>query len=74
MHEGEGQTHVVHRVAIFDDAGHISHVISQTDIVHFLGRHSGQLGPLAGATLRQLGWDCKPVCACVRGPAGAGAG
>ncbi len=63
MHEGEQQSHVVHRVALFDSSGHVTTVISQTDIVRWLAAHAGggTLGGLAGATIGQLGWGSKPV-------------
>lgn len=63
MHEGEQQSHVVHRVALFDSSGLVTTVISQTDIVRWLAAHAGggTLGSLAGATIAQLGWGSKPV-------------
>jgi len=41
-------------------------VISQTDVVQFLHKHLGELGPLADATLQQLGLARKAVV-CVPG-------
>lgn len=61
MHAGEGLPHIVHRVALFDSVGHITHVISQTDVVSHLAAHKEALGPLAGMSVEQLGWHCKTV-------------
>ncbi|GIL60207.1 hypothetical protein Vafri_14809 [Volvox africanus] len=64
MHEGEQQARVVHRVAFFDNSGRVTSVISQSDICRFLAAHVDRLGPLAEATVSELGWDCKPVVSC----------
>lgn len=39
----------------------ITHVVSQSDVVRFLHRHVAELGPLADATLEQLGLGSKTV-------------
>ncbi|KAG2484172.1 hypothetical protein HYH03_016986 [Edaphochlamys debaryana] len=64
MHEGENQSRVVHRVALFDSSGTITSVISQSDLCRFLSQHVAELGPLALRTMSDLGWDCKPVVSC----------
>ncbi|GIL82346.1 hypothetical protein Vretimale_11815 [Volvox reticuliferus] len=64
MHEGEQQSHVVHRVAFFDNSGRVTSVVSQSDICRFLAAHVDRLGDLAEATVSELGWDCKPVVSC----------
>ncbi|KAG2439021.1 hypothetical protein HYH02_006549 [Chlamydomonas schloesseri] len=64
MHEGEQQAQVVHRVALFDNSGAITSVISQSDIVRFLADNSARLGELAGSTMSELGWDDKRVVSC----------
>jgi hypothetical protein len=44
----------------------ITHVISQSDVVQFLNKHIEELGPLADASLQQLGLASKAVV-CVPG-------
>lgn len=39
----------------------INHVISQSDVLLFLHKRVDELGPLADATLQQLGLAAKPV-------------
>ncbi|GLC35046.1 hypothetical protein PLESTM_000273200 [Pleodorina starrii] len=64
MHEGEQQSRVVHRVALFDSSGRVTCVISQSDICRFLEAQLGRLGALAGATVEELGWGGKAVVSC----------
>jgi len=52
---GQGEGHVVHRVALFNDAGCIEQIISQSDIIKFLSRHKTELGPTGTRTVEQLG-------------------
>jgi CBS-domain-containing membrane protein len=33
MHDGSKMTEVVHRIAVFDNEGRITNIVSQTDIV-----------------------------------------
>ncbi|KAF8071153.1 hypothetical protein HT031_001235 [Scenedesmus sp. PABB004] len=46
---------VVHRLAIFDDHGEITHIVSHVDVLRFLLKHKVHLGAAAGQTLRELG-------------------
>mmetsp|Transcript_6225 Transcript_6225/g.13609 ORF Transcript_6225/g.13609 Transcript_6225/m.13609 type:complete len:392 (-) Transcript_6225:740-1915(-) len=61
VHGGHNQAHVVHRIAIFDNQGRVSNIISQTDIIRFLERHSKQLGSTAQSTLQELGMVAHAV-------------
>ncbi|EFJ40899.1 hypothetical protein VOLCADRAFT_107937 [Volvox carteri f. nagariensis] len=64
MHEGEQQSRVVHRVALFDSSGRITAIISQSDICRFLAARLHVLGPLGAATVAELGWGSKQVVSC----------
>lgn len=61
MHAGEYVNEVVHRVALFDAAGRITHIISQTDIIRFLLRNSDKLGDIIKLTVENLGFVGKKV-------------
>lgn len=52
---GERGRSIVHRLGLFDKAGAITHIISQSDLVRFLDGHVGQLGPLGAGRLVDLG-------------------
>jgi hypothetical protein len=39
----------------------INHVVSQSDVLLFLHKHTDELGPLADVSLQQLGLATKPV-------------
>jgi hypothetical protein len=41
MHDGRQTHNVVHRVALFDKDGCITHVVSQTDVIRWDGRKRG---------------------------------
>eukprot|EP00798_Chlamydomonas_sp_ICE-L_P020678 gene20678-27473_t len=58
------KSHVVHRVAVFDKKGRITAVVSQSDVVRFLDSHVNKLGPLAKATVQDLGWVTGKVESC----------
>ncbi|PSC68984.1 CBS domain [Micractinium conductrix] len=51
----DGETKVVHRLAVFDSHGEIVCVVSQTDVMRYLLDHLGELGSVADQTLEQLG-------------------
>lgn len=51
----DGETKVVHRLAVFDPHGEITNVISQTDVMRFLLSHVDELGGVADKSLEQLG-------------------
>ncbi|KAL4418674.1 hypothetical protein ABPG77_010621 [Micractinium sp. CCAP 211/92] len=51
----DGETKVVHRLAVFDAHGDIINVVSQTDIMRFLLSHIDELGGVADKSLEQLG-------------------
>uniref|UniRef100_A0A383VM92 CBS domain-containing protein n=1 Tax=Tetradesmus obliquus TaxID=3088 RepID=A0A383VM92_TETOB len=46
---------LVHRLAIFDAHGDITHIVSHVDVLRFLLKHQQHLGPAAGQSLQQLG-------------------
>ncbi|KAF6254676.1 hypothetical protein COO60DRAFT_1642116 [Scenedesmus sp. NREL 46B-D3] len=46
---------LVHRLAIFDAHGDITHIVSHVDVLKFLLKHQEHLGPAAGQSLQQLG-------------------
>jgi hypothetical protein len=56
MFGGTRSRHVVHRLALFDAAGHLSHVISQSDVIKYLYDHVEELGPLADASISDIGF------------------
>lgn len=61
FHAGSKLPKVVHRVAIFDNDGRITNIVSQTDIVRFLQRHSDRFPDLAARTIESLGFAGKEV-------------
>lgn len=52
---GSDRAHVVHRIALFDNSGRITHIISQSDIIKFLHKSPAKLGSLGSATVGELG-------------------
>lgn len=52
---------VVHRLALFDKDGQLTHVVSQTDVIRFVWEHIEDLGPLAQATVKDLGFVTRQV-------------
>jgi len=52
---------VVHRVGLFNKTGHITNIISQSDVVRWLQQHQASLGALKGMTAQQLGWADKQI-------------
>lgn len=61
VHNGEHSRTVVHRVGLFNKTGHITTIISQSDVVQWLQQHQASLGALKGMTARQLGWADKQI-------------
>lgn len=55
LRPADGETKVVHRLAVFDSHGEITNVITQTDIMRFLLAQLGELGGVADRTIEQLG-------------------
>lgn len=55
MHGGAKSRNVVHRVALFDNQGRITSIISQTDIIKFLAHNTSDLGDIASASVESLG-------------------
>ena len=53
---GTRSRHVVHRLALFDSEGQLTHVISQSDMIKFLYNHLDDLGGLADASVSDLGF------------------
>ncbi|EIE20202.1 CBS-domain-containing protein [Coccomyxa subellipsoidea C-169] len=53
---GSKTQRVVHRAALFDKEGKITHIISQSDIASFLYEHRDLLGDLGNKTAKELGW------------------
>ena len=58
---GESCRTVVHRVGLFDRGGHITHIISQSDVVRWLQQHLSDLGALQHKTMQELGWASKHI-------------
>ena len=56
MFGGTRSRHVVHRLALFDAGGHLSHVISQSDVIKYVYDHVEELGPLADASISDIGF------------------
>lgn len=50
---------VNHRLAILDGNGAVTDVFSQSDLVRFINKHADRLGPLAQASLTELGLGCS---------------
>ena len=61
VHSGEHSRTVVHRVGLFNKTGHITNIISQSDVVRWLQQHQASLGALKGMTAQQLGWADKQI-------------
>lgn len=61
VHNGEHSRTVVHRVGLFNKTGHITTIISQSDVVRWLQQHQASLGALKGMTAHQLGWADKHI-------------
>ncbi len=61
VHNGEHSRTVVHRVGLFNKTGHITNIISQSDVVRWLQQHQASLGALKGMTAQQLGWADKQI-------------
>jgi len=61
VHNGEHSRTVVHRVGLFNKTGHITNIISQSDVVRWLQQHQASLGALKGTTAQQLGWADKQI-------------
>ncbi|GAB4815760.1 hypothetical protein N2152v2_002806 [Parachlorella kessleri] len=53
---GTRQRPVVHRLALHDDDGQLTNIVSQSDVVKFLYEHIDELGPMADATVQELGF------------------
>ncbi|PSC67382.1 E3 ubiquitin-ligase [Micractinium conductrix] len=53
---GTRSRQVVHRLALFDAEGHLSHVISQSDVIKYLYDHIDEMGPLAEASITKIGF------------------
>lgn len=53
---GTRKRSVVHRLALFDDEHQLTHIISQSDMIKFLYEHLDEMGPIAEATVEQLGF------------------
>ncbi|PRW33691.1 CBS domain [Chlorella sorokiniana] len=53
---GTRSRQVVHRLALFDSAGHLSHVISQSDVIKYIYDHMDDLGELADASIQAVGF------------------
>ncbi|KAI8464514.1 MAG: hypothetical protein J3K34DRAFT_114955 [Monoraphidium minutum] len=50
-----GGRKVVHRLAVFNALGEITHIVSQTDVIRFLLKHRAALGGVASRSIRDLG-------------------
>ena len=61
VHSGKNSRTVVHRVGLFSKSGHITNIISQSDVVRWLHRHQHSLGSLISMTAQQLGWANKQI-------------
>lgn len=61
VHNGEHSRTVVHRVGLFNKAGHITNIISQSDVVRWLQHQQASLGNLRHMTAQQLGWADKQI-------------
>lgn len=53
---GTRSRQVVHRLALFDPSGKLSHVISQSDVIKYLYDHVDGMGPLADASITDIGF------------------
>lgn len=58
---GADKHNVVHRVCIFNERGRISNIVTQSDIVQFIAKHTDQLDGLDKKTLQELGIVSKPA-------------
>mmetsp|Transcript_898 Transcript_898/g.2753 ORF Transcript_898/g.2753 Transcript_898/m.2753 type:complete len:391 (-) Transcript_898:1214-2386(-) len=58
---GHPRANVVHRLAVFNKAGDVTSVVSQSDVVRFLSERADDLGSLAVATVGSLGWANRAV-------------
>lgn len=45
----------VHRLALYDQEGRLTTIVSQTDVIRFLLRHASELGPIKDKKVRDLG-------------------
>lgn len=61
VHSGEHSRTVVHRVGLFNKTGHITNIITQSDVVRWLQQQQGSLGELKNMTAHQLGWAGKHI-------------
>lgn len=61
VHAGESSRTVVHRVGMFDKSGHITHIISQSDVIRWLQQQLPGLGALQYRTMQELGWASKQI-------------
>ena len=61
VHNGEHSRTVVHRVGLFNKTGHITNIISQSDVVRWLQQQQASLGNLRSMTAEQLGWANKQI-------------
>ena len=52
---GTRSRQVVHRLALFNSDGQLTHVVSQSDIIKFIYNHLEALGTLASVTVTDLG-------------------
>ncbi|KAI3425382.1 hypothetical protein D9Q98_009146 [Chlorella vulgaris] len=53
---GTRSRQVVHRLALFDTSGQLSHVISQSDVIKYLYDHIEELGALGDASIDAIGF------------------
>lgn len=61
VHAGDTSRTVVHRVGLFNRGGHITNIISQSDVVRWLGQQLSGLGALQHKTMQELGWASKNI-------------
>ncbi|EDQ84196.1 uncharacterized protein MONBRDRAFT_30499 [Monosiga brevicollis MX1] len=55
------QHEVHHRIALFNTRGEITNMLTMSDIIAFLHKHSDKLGKLGDMTVRELGYAHGPV-------------
>jgi 5'-AMP-activated protein kinase regulatory gamma subunit len=61
MHGGGRSSKIVHRLAVFNKAGDVEAVVSQSDVIRYVAARTGELGPLAEKTTKELGWAQREV-------------
>ncbi|KIY94859.1 hypothetical protein MNEG_13104 [Monoraphidium neglectum] len=52
---GGGGRRVVHRLAVFNALGEITHIVSQTDVLRHLLKHRDAIGPVGARPISDLG-------------------